>query len=589
MSAQITITVRLFAQLRQAAGGQATLERVITDDVPAGAVAAEVLAELGLDGLAGRVVLAIDGDFADPSDRLSDGAWLSLVPPVSGGAAAAGAIVDVRVTEDPLEPGAAMASLADPAAGGTVVFQGTPRDVDALDFEAHHELAALELRRIGERLVAEHGLTGVALHHRCGRVPAGQAALVVVAAAPHRGPAFAAARAALELIKERVPIWKSEVRGETLSAVEGQTVTGLRTVAEHSAPQEAGDTRVLTHVGPDGEARMVDVTGKDVTDRIARATATVVVSPQTARLIADGNGPKGEVIGVARLAGIMAAKQTAAIVPLAHPLPLTKVDVDAGVDTAAGLVQLTSLARTTGRTGVEIEALTAVLVAALTIYDMVKAVERHARIEGVHVTEKRGGRHDFAADGQPPAGVPGATAADQHAAASASSHCGDAPESLTLAAVTVSTTRASGRRADGAAAALGAFARRLGWRVACQTIVTDEPVAISGAIREAAAQPGVDVVLTLGGTGITTDDVTPEATRAVIGREIPGISEAIRAASREVTPLAALSRGVVGEVGGCLVVNLPGSPKALGELEPLLAAILPHAVSQLRRAARAAN
>ncbi len=577
-AATITITLRLFAQVRVSAGA-ATLERQVPVGSTAGEVARAVLAELDLSGMAGHVVLAINAEYARPEDPLTDGDWLSLVPPVSGGSAEPA--IDVLVTDAPLDVGAALTAVADRSAGGTVVFQGTPRDVDALDFEAHEELARVELRRIGADLIARHGLTRIALHHRLGRVPATEAAIVVVAAAPRRGAAFDAARDALDEVKRRVPIWKAEVVGDQHALVEGEVVAGVPTLAEPepapaAASEPAAPASRLTHVAADGSARMVDVTDKAITDRTARATATVRMSPDTARLVHDGSGPKGEVLATARLAGTMAAKRTAELVPLAHPLPLSKIDVQADVDIAAGLVRLESLARTTGKTGVEIEALTAVLVAALTVYDMVKAVERHAVIEGVQVTHKAGGRHDFDLRGAPAAGSAPRPGADDGAHA-------PAPRRLAVGAVHVSTSRTKGVRPDRSRAALAGFCERTGWGVAHEAMVVDDRVQVAEAIRAAASAPGVEVVLTLGGTGLTDDDVTPEATLDAIDREIPGIGEALRAVSREITPLGALSRATAGSIGPVVVVNLPGSPKAIGELESLLTAILPHAVDQVRR------
>ena len=148
----------------------------------------------------------------------------------------------------------------------------------------------------------------------------------------------------------------------------------------------------LTHLGADGRAEMVDVSGKEVSQRLAVARAVVRVTPQTAQLVAAGNAPKGDVIGVARIAGIQAAKRTHELIPLCHQLPLSFVGVEASIDGESGLIELVAEARTTARTGVEMEALTAASVAALTIYDMVKGVERGASIERVELIEKSGGR-----------------------------------------------------------------------------------------------------------------------------------------------------------------------------------------------------
>jgi cyclic pyranopterin phosphate synthase len=148
----------------------------------------------------------------------------------------------------------------------------------------------------------------------------------------------------------------------------------------------------LTHLVDDGRARMVDVGAKPTSERRAVARARLRMEPATARAVERGDGPKGEVLGVARIAGVQAAKQTSSLIPLCHPLPLSYVDVAATVDTEAGLVELLAEARTVGQTGVEMEAMTAASVAALTVYDMVKGLERGVAIEGVVLVSKSGGR-----------------------------------------------------------------------------------------------------------------------------------------------------------------------------------------------------
>ena len=148
----------------------------------------------------------------------------------------------------------------------------------------------------------------------------------------------------------------------------------------------------LTHLDDAGRARMVDVGDKAISDRRAVARATVRMSPATAAAVRDGDAPKGDVLGTARIAGILAAKRTGELIPLCHPLGLDHVDIDAEVDAAAGTVTLTAEARVTARTGVEMEAMTAASVAALTVYDMVKALERGVEIASVALVEKSGGR-----------------------------------------------------------------------------------------------------------------------------------------------------------------------------------------------------
>lgn len=148
----------------------------------------------------------------------------------------------------------------------------------------------------------------------------------------------------------------------------------------------------LTHIGDDGEARMVDVSDKDITDRTATARGTVLMAPETLKLIIDGTVKKGDVISVARLAGIMAAKRTSDLIPLCHPLALNKVDVDLTCDVDRNAVDIEATCRVSGRTGVEMEALTAVSTAALTVYDMCKAVDRSMQLTDIRLVHKAGGK-----------------------------------------------------------------------------------------------------------------------------------------------------------------------------------------------------
>ena len=148
----------------------------------------------------------------------------------------------------------------------------------------------------------------------------------------------------------------------------------------------------LTHLDQTGAANMVDVSEKEVTARTATAEGRVVMRPETIRTIREGDAKKGDVLGTARLAGIMAAKRTHELIPLCHPLLLSKIRVECAIDEALPGVRVTAEVKVAGQTGVEMEALTAVSVACLTVYDMVKAVDRAMRIEGVRVTTKSGGR-----------------------------------------------------------------------------------------------------------------------------------------------------------------------------------------------------
>lgn len=172
----------------------------------------------------------------------------------------------------------------------------------------------------------------------------------------------------------------------------------MTTQQEHPNPSPPSggegrpDGQSLTHLDEQGRARMVDVGAKDITSREAVARGYVSIQPETARLIREGLMKKGDVLTVAQIAGIMGAKKTSELIPLCHPLPLDKVNVDLELDGELGRINIIATASTSARTGVEMEALTAVSVAALTLYDMCKAVDRGISIEGVRLVRKRGGR-----------------------------------------------------------------------------------------------------------------------------------------------------------------------------------------------------
>jgi molybdenum cofactor biosynthesis protein MoaC/molybdopterin converting factor subunit 1 len=374
------VHVRLFAMLREAAGRD-SLEL----ELPEGATVADALTELagkpGLDELLGRLPVraARNREYVPDEETLEPGDELALIPPVSGGS---GHHVDV--TENRLSIEVLSAAVGRPGAGAIVVFAGTTREVERLEYEAYREMAAERIAAILDDCVARHGLEAAAAEHRVGSVPLGEPSVVVAVSAAHRGEAFAGAREAIDRIKSEAPIWKREVElsGE---AERGRWVEG-------TTPAPAGDSAELTHLDPAGRARMVDVGAKPETERRARAEARLRMSAQTAGAVARGEAPKGDVLGTARLAGIQAAKRTWELIPLAHPLALDFVDVEASVEPDEGLVLLSAEAGTTARTGVEMEAMTACAVAALAVYDMVKGLERGVTIETIELVHKRGGR-----------------------------------------------------------------------------------------------------------------------------------------------------------------------------------------------------
>jgi len=161
------------------------------------------------------------------------------------------------------------------------------------------------------------------------------------------------------------------------------------------APKSSKLSPALTHINASGEARMVDVSEKPATERTAIAEGRVLMNKATLELIKSDNAKKGDVLGVARIAGIMAAKRTSELIPLCHPLALSKVTLDIEPDEGLPGCIIRAKVKVTGPTGVEMEALTAVSVACLTIYDMIKGVERGVRIEGIHLVEKKGGKSGY--------------------------------------------------------------------------------------------------------------------------------------------------------------------------------------------------
>lgn len=297
---------------------------------------------------------------------------------------------------------------------------------------------------------------------------------------------------------------------------------------------------------------MISIEHKTETRRTAKAQAVVHMSAATIKRLKSNDLPKKDVIPIARAAGLMASKRTPDLLPDCHPLMLEAVEVRLKPQTNRVLIE--SQVVLTGKTGAEMEAMTAVTVAALTVYDMLKPIDKNMRITDVKLLEKTGGKSDR--------GV-------------------SIPQNFRAAVIVVSDSTFKGARKDASGLKMIEKLKSIGVKKVSRYLLADEKKEIAVLLKKLCAE-GFDLILTTGGTGLSPRDVTVEAAKEVIEREIPGVAEAARAYGQRRTSRAMLSRGIAGQRGKSVIVTLPGSTKAVEEWMAALFPGLLHAFDVMR-------
>lgn len=332
----------------------------------------------------------------------------------------------------------------------------------------------------------------------------------------------------------------------------------------------------FSHLDASGAPRMVDVSAKTETKRTAIARSVVHISASTLELLKAKALPKGDVLTVAQIAGIMAAKRTSEFIPMCHPLALTHTDVRFLVRDEPPSVIIEASASTSDRTGVEMEAIIGAQIAAATIYDMVKAVQKDVVIGDTRLILKSGGKSGlfkveepllFTVDAAPlpqPRPLPERWEG----------------EGLACAVVTLSDKGYAGEREDKSGPCLAALLEGLSPAKVQNFLLPDDPAALRALVKKLASL-GWGLIVTTGGTGLSPRDTTPEALIPELDRRLPGFEQVMFAEGLRHTPHAVLSRCLAGTIGTSMVIALPGSRKAAEENLSAILPVLPHALEKL--------
>lgn len=297
----------------------------------------------------------------------------------------------------------------------------------------------------------------------------------------------------------------------------------------------------FSHLDKKGNVQMVDVTDKILTERRAVATGFIKMNPETINSLTDNQLPKGNVLTTAKLAGIQAAKKTAELIPLCHQLQVSWIDIQ--FETGGDEIQITAEAKAKETTGLEMEVLTAVSVAALTIYDMCKAVDKTMVISEIKLVEKKGGKSDYRADYTPRTAV-----------------------------LVLSQSVFEGKTDDTSGQILETGLVDAGCKMEYREVIPDDGEKLKEVV-EKLVKDGVELIFTSGGTGVGPYDVTTDAIEPLLTQRLPGVEQALHAYGQKKLPMAMLSRLLVGRIENTFIICIPGSP---GAAKDALTVLMPH-------------